>query len=262
MTAIAIQAQRVDVADLEQKVKAMYRDVALSPHAEYHFEMGRAMAERLGYQPEELDAIPGEAIDSFAGVGHHFDLADLGSGETVVDLGSGSGMDSFVAALKVGTQGRVIGIDMTDAQLAKAARIRDEAGFHQIRYRRGYIQSTGLDHSTADAVVSNGVINLAADKADVFIEAARLLKPGGRLAVSDIVTETALPESVTCDATLWAACIGGALQVDDYVDAIRSAGLEVEKVRDNPGYRFLSENARGAARRFGVRSVSILARKA
>src|SRR5712664_2506218 len=116
---------RVDTTALEQKVKAMYRDVALAPQGEFHFEMGRALAERLGYAPADLDAIPSEAIDSFAGVGYYFDLARLKPGETVVDLGSGSGTDSFIAAGKVGKTGTVIGVDMTDEQLAKAGRLRE-----------------------------------------------------------------------------------------------------------------------------------------
>lgn len=261
MTELATQFTRVDVTDLEQKVKAMYRDVAQNPHGDYHFEMGRAMAERLGYAPADLDAIPHESIDSFAGVGFYFDLAELKPGETVVDLGSGSGMDTFVAALKVGERGHVIGVDMTDEQLEKAERLRREGGFGQIRYHKGYIESTGLEDASADAVISNGVINLAADKAQVFAEAARVLKPGGRLAISDIVTEVALPEGITCDATLWAACIGGAMQVDAYTGAIREAGLQPQQVRDNSKYQFISENAQGATRQYGVKSVSILATK-
>jgi protein-L-isoaspartate O-methyltransferase len=113
-----------DPKELEIKVKAMYRSVAENPHGDFHFEMGRALAERLGYLPADLDRIPAEAIDSFAGVGYYFHLADLKEGETVVDLGSGSGMDSFIAALKVGARGKVFGIDMTDEQRAKAERLR------------------------------------------------------------------------------------------------------------------------------------------
>lgn len=261
MTAIALNPKRLDVAALEQKVKAMYRDVALEPHGEFHFEMGRALAERLGYASADLDAIPAPAIDSFAGVGHYFDLAALKPGETVIDLGSGSGMDVFVAALKVGRDGRVIGVDMTDEQLAKAERLRAAAAFTQVEFRKGYIELTGLASERCDAVISNGVVNLSPDKHVVFREAARLLKRGGRLALSDIVTEAQLPEGITCNATLWAACIGGAMQVGDYVAAIESAGLRVRTVRDNPAYRFISDNAQGATRKYGVKSVSILAVK-
>jgi 2-polyprenyl-3-methyl-5-hydroxy-6-metoxy-1,4-benzoquinol methylase len=261
MTEIALTPKRLDVAALEQKVKAMYRDVALDPHGEFHFEMGRALAERLGYAPADLDAIPSQAIDSFAGVGYYFDLAALKPGETVVDLGSGSGMDSFIAALKVGPRGRVIGVDMTDEQLAKAERLRAGAGLGHVEYRKGYIESTGLPDASCDAVISNGVINLAPEKDKVFREASRLLRPGGRLALADIVTAVQLPEGITCNATLWAACIGGAMQVDAYVAAIESAGLRVQRVKDNPAYQFISDNAQGATKKYGVKSVSIKASK-
>jgi len=261
MTTIALNPKRLDVAALEQKVKSMYRDVAVNPHGEFHFEMGRALAERLGYASADLDAIPAPAIDSFAGVGYYFDLAGLKSGETVVDLGSGSGMDAFVAALKVGRDGRVIGVDMTDEQLAKAEGLRAAGGFGNVEYRKGYIELTGLASTSCEAVISNGVVNLAADKSAVFREAARLLKRGGRLALADIVTEKQLPEGITCNATLWAACIGGAMQIGDYVAVIESAGLRVRTVRDNPAYQFISDNAQGATRKYGVKSVSILAVK-
>lgn len=261
MSANAELAKRLDVAALEQKVKAMYRDVAQNPHGEFHFEMGRTMAERLGYAPADLDAIPGEAIDSFAGVGYYFDLAALRPGETVVDLGSGSGTDAFVAALKVGAAGRVTGIDMTDEQLAKANRLRTGTRVANVSFRKAYIESTGLAAQCCDAVISNGVINLAPDKGEVFREAARLLKTGGRLALADIVTETQLPEGITCDATLWAACIGGAMRIGDYVSAIEAAGLRVKSVKDNPQYQFISKNAQGATKKYGVKSVSLVAIK-
>jgi protein-L-isoaspartate O-methyltransferase len=128
MSTIAVGTTGVNVTELERRVKAMYQDVAERPQGEFHFALGRALAERLGYARADLDAIPAEAIESFAGVGYHFDLLDLRSGEHVVDLGSGSGMDAFIAARKVGVTGRVTGIDMTGAQLAKARRLaRDHA---------------------------------------------------------------------------------------------------------------------------------------
>jgi ubiquinone/menaquinone biosynthesis C-methylase UbiE len=259
MTTAQVGTRSLDVAALETKVKAMYRSVALEPEGDFHFEMGRAMAERLGYVPTELDVIPSGAIDSFAGVGYYFDLAKVQPGERVVDLGSGSGMDSFVAALKVGPAGRVVGIDMTDEQLAKAERLRKTAGIAHIEYRKAYIQATGLADASFDLVISNGVINLAPDKSAVFREAARLLKPAGRIALADIVTEAQLPEGITCDATLWAACIGGAMQADDYLKSIRSAGFAVDQVRDNEQYRFISKNAQRAASKFGVKSISLVA---
>ncbi|MCC4117320.1 methyltransferase domain-containing protein [Aromatoleum toluclasticum] len=251
-----------DPCELEQKVKAMYQSVAEDPHGEFHFEMGRALAERLGYTPAELDRVPLPSIESFAGVGHHFDLAGPNAGESVLDLGSGSGMDTFVAALRVGPQGQVVGVDMTDAQRAKAEHLRDAHGFPQVVYVRGYIEDVPQPDASVDVVISNGVINLSADKPAVFREAARLLRPGGRLAISDIVSERQLPDGIVCNATLWAACIGGAAQQDDYRGMIEEAGLRVVRMRDNPAYRFLSENARAACAKYGVKSVSVLAVKA
>ncbi|RWL93723.1 methyltransferase domain-containing protein [Mesorhizobium sp.] len=250
-----------DPKDLETKVKDMYRAVAEHPDGEFHFEMGRALAERLGYPTDYLDRVPAEAIASFAGVGYYFHLAALVAGETVVDLGSGSGMDTFIAARHVGEKGKVIGVDMTDEQRAKADRLRDADSFTNVTYLKGYIEEVPLPAACADVVISNGVINLATDKGRVFQEAARLLKSGGRLAISDIVTEIQLPENIVCNSTLWAACIGGAAQQDSYRTLIEGAGLRVETVEDNPAYQFISENAKGASRKYGVKSVSILAVK-
>jgi len=251
-----------DPKELEAKVKAMYKSVAEDPHGDFHFEMGRTMAERLGYAPADLDRIPAESIESFAGVGYYFHLADVKPGETVVDLGSGSGMDTFIAALKVGPRGKVIGVDMTDEQRAKAERLRDRDGFLNVTYVKGYIESAPLPDGVADVVISNGVINLATDKSKVFAEAARLLKSGGRFAISDIVTEVQLPENIVCNSTLWAACIGGAAQQDNYRQMIEAAGLRLTTVKDNPQYQFISDNAKGASKKFGVKSVSLLAIKA
>jgi arsenite methyltransferase len=170
-------------------------------------------------------------------------------------------MDCFIAALKVGREGRVIGIDMTDAQLDKAERLRAGAGFANVAYHKGYIDKTGLEDGRADVVISNGVINLAHSKQAVFREAVRLLKPGGRIAISDIVTAMQLPDTVVCNADLWAACIGGAMQDDDYRRAIEGTGLRVQTIRDNAGYQFISANAKGAQQKWGVKSISVLALK-
>jgi arsenite methyltransferase len=250
-----------DAKDLEMKVKAMYRQVAEDPRGDFHFEMGRALAERLGYAPADLDRIPAEAIESFAGVGHYFHLAAIREGETVLDFGSGSGMDTFVASLKVGPRGKVIGVDMTDEQRAKAERLRDRDGFGNVSYLKAYIEEVPLPDASVDVVISNGVINLSPDKARVFSEAKRLLKPGGRFAIADIVTEAQLPQSIVCNATLWAACIGGAAQQLDYRGKIEAAGLRVKAVEDNAAYLFISDNARAASKKFGVKSISLLAVK-
>jgi arsenite methyltransferase len=259
--AMATTGSALNRRELETRVKDMYREVAEHPEKQFHFETGRALAERLGYTTDQLDGVSPEAIASFAGVGYYFDLAELRPGETVVDLGSGSGMDSFVAARLVGADGRVVGIDMTEAQLVKAERLAGAAGFGNVEFRKGYIEKLPIADASADVVISNGVINLSPEKGKVFAEAARALRPGGRLAIADIVTAVQLPQGITCDASLWAACIGGAMQRDDYRAAIEGAGLAVETVHENDQYRFVSEQARSATTTYGVRSVSILARK-
>lgn len=150
---------------------------------------------------------------------------------------------------------------MTDAQLEKARQLTADAGIGNVSFRVGHIEQLPLEDSSADVVISNGVINLSPDKPAVFAEAARVLRPGGRLALADIVTESQLPEGVTCDASLWAACIGGAAQVDDYREAITGAGFAIEIVRDNRRYRFLSASAVNAAAKWGVKSITLRARR-
>jgi arsenite methyltransferase len=239
----------VDVQDLERRVKDVYRQVALQPERTYHFEMGRPLAERLGYPADLLDQVPASALASFAGVGYYLDLAAPVAGDRVLDLGSGSGTDD----------GHVTGVDMTDEQLAKAERLRAEMDRKNVEFVRGYIQDPPLAAASVDLVVSNGVVNLAPDKSAVFRAAARVLAPGGRLALADIVSERPLTESITCNAELWASCIGGATQIDSYLAAIEEAGLQVKELRDNTAYEFLSESAQGATRTYGIKSISLLA---
>jgi ubiquinone/menaquinone biosynthesis C-methylase UbiE len=253
--------RQLDTVELTQRVQRMYEEVALEPDKEFHFETGRPLAERLRYPPADLDVIPAAAIDSFAGVGYFLDLAALQPGETVLDLGSGSGMDSFLAANQVGNAGRVIGVDMTAAQFAKARNLAADCGFTQAEFREGYIETPPVDDGSVDCVISNGVINLSPDKPAVFAAAARALRSGGRLALSDIVTEHQLPEGVTCDAALWAACIGGAMQRDGYRKVIEDAGFTITEWRTNSEYRFVSERADNATQKYGVTSISLKAVK-
>jgi arsenite methyltransferase len=258
-TRAVVAVATVNERELETKVKQMYRDVALHPGATFHFELGHKVAMAVGYDADLLDALPAEAVRSFAGVGYFFDLADLKPGESVVDLGSGSGMDAFYAACLVGPTGRVIGVDFTVEQLEKA---KAQAAGHdatQVEFRAGRIQELPTDDGRADCVISNGVINLCPDKAAVFAEAARVLRPGGRMAIADIITERQLTEAIVSNADLWAACIGGAAQQESYLRAIESAGFVVERVREN-AYEFISDRARNASAEYGVKSVSVLAR--
>lgn len=250
----------VDKDQLETKVKDMYRQVAEEPHGQFHFELGEQVALRAGYEPDRLQTVPAEAVESFAGVGYFFDLAGLSRGETVVDLGSGSGMDAFYAAGLVGPAGRVVGVDFTPEQLEKARRIAVSAGLDQVEFIEGPIESLPIRTASADCVISNGVINLAPDKAAVFAEAARILRPGGRLAIADIISERALTDAIVCNADLWAACIGGAALQDLYLEAIESSGFVVDQVRDND-YEFISDQARNASASYGVKSITVLATK-
>lgn len=249
----------IDVEELHAKVQAMYEQVAREPHQRFHFELGRDLALKLGYLQEELNGIPTSAVDSFAGVGYHFDLADVRPGQRVLDLGSGSGMDAFIAGTKVGSSGAIIGLDMTDAQLEKARMLADQHGYAHVSFVKGYLENLPFDSGTFDVVISNGVINLCADKGTVFREIARVLRPGGRFAISDILTEKPLTDNIVCDTTLWAACIGGATQQDQFREYVEEVGFTILEHRDNPEYQFISRSAQGATRDFGVKSSSISA---
>jgi SAM-dependent methyltransferase len=242
---------------LVRQVKLLYRQVAEEPHAPFHFPLGRTLAERVGYPADLLDRVPAEALASFAGVGYALDLAQLTPGLHVLDLGSGSGTDTFAAALLVGPTGRVTGVDMTAEQLAKAERLRD--GADHIEFVPGRLEALPFPDGSFDVVISNGVVNLCPDKALAFREAARVLRPGGRLALADIVSARPLPDTVTCNADLWSACIGGAAHETDYRAAIAAAGLKISTIRDVPDYRFLTAQARNASATYGVRSITLAA---
>jgi len=250
----------VNTEELEAKVKDMYRHVAQQPQDRFHFELGAPVALRAGYDADRLDEVPPGAVESFAGVGYFFDLADLQAGETVLDLGSGSGMDALYAAGLVGPTGHVYGVDFTQEQLDKARRIADDAGLAHVEFREGRIEALPLDDASVDCVISNGVINLCPDKKAVFAEAARVLRPGGRLAIADIISEQQLKDAIVCDADLWASCIGGAAQQELYLQAIESAGFTIAQHRVN-SYEFISDQARNASAKYGVKSISLLATK-
>jgi SAM-dependent methyltransferase len=250
----------VDADRLETKVKEMYGQVAREERAELHFEVGRALAEHLGYPAGLLDAIPAEAPASFAGVGYHLDLAALAPGEAVLDLGSGSGTDVFCAAVQVGRSGRVVGVDFTDQQLAKAARLAGRDGFGQVGFVEAGIDELPFEDATFDVVMSNGVINLSVVKSRVFAEAARVLRPGGRLAIADIVSGKPLKERTRRNVELWAACIAGAIPRTSYVETMAAAGFQVRHERRND-YRFISDRALDACGTYEVQSVSLEAVK-
>ena len=248
----------VDPDELARHIAEMYRDVANEVEQDLHFPTGRPLAEALGYSADLLNRVPADAVSSFAGVGYHFALARLLAGERVLDLGSGSGMDVFAAAAQVGPQGNVIGVDITPEQLVKARRlVRDD----HVSFRRARIEELPFEAGSFDVVISNGVVNLSSNKRRVFAEVARVLRAGGRLALADIVTERQIAARTACQAELWAACIAGASQEDLYLADIAAAGLELQVVQPNAGYRFTSERARRTTEKYGAHSISLLALK-
>jgi arsenite methyltransferase len=248
----------VDRAELERRVQEVYRGVARDPLAPRHFETGRDLALRLGYPKAVLDAVPDPAVASFAGVGYHLDLAALAPGERVLDLGSGSGTDAFCAAVGVGEAGRVVGIDFTDAQIEKAAGLAESNGISNVEFVAASIDHLPFADGSFDVVISNGVVNLSPVKDRVFAETARVLRPGGRLAIADIVSTTPLKESTRRNTELWAACIAGAIPTAAYLDTLAAAGFAITTTRRNE-YRFVSERAREACLTYGVASLSIAA---
>ena len=251
----------IDLAELRGYISNMYSDVACYPRGEFHFPTGRPLMERLGYDPGLLDRVPTSSLESFAGVGCHFSLGGLNPGDRVLDLGSGAGSDAYYAALIVGESGRVVGIDMTGPMLDRARKGLAAASGGSVDFVDGHIEELPFDAASFDVVISNGVINLTPRKPAVFAEIFRVLSPGGRLVVSDIVTGVELPQSVRENCELWAECIGGALEQQSYVKVVEDAGLAVEGVRVNEAYGFTQESTLAAAQRFQVRSISLLARR-
>jgi len=251
----------IDLQELRGYIADMYTDVATLPRGKFHFPTGRPLLEMLGYSPELLDKVPSGAIESFAGVGYHFDLEPLREGERVLDLGSGSGTDAFFAALQVGAKGHVTGLDMTDAMLEKAHRNLEVSSLSNVSFKKGFAESLPLDDQSFDVVISNGVINLSPVKETVFAEIHRVLVPGGRLMFSDIVTGVELPDSVRDNCALWAECIGGAQEAQRYLRLIEKAGFKIEKTSPNDSYEFTQDSTLSAAKKFRVHSISILARR-
>jgi SAM-dependent methyltransferase len=202
---------------------------------------GETTSRQVGYSEQELAAVPAEA-DLGLGCGNPTALVSLAAGEVVVDLGSGAGIDCFLAAQRVGPEGRVIGVDMTHEMLERSRRTAAEAGFANVEFRLGEIENLPVADRTADVVISNCVINLSTDKPRVFREALRVLKPGGRLMVSDLVLERPLPESVRRSVEAYAGCISGALLKQEYLEAIRAAGFVGVEIVGESGYAIGSSN--------------------
>lgn len=193
----------VDTEDVRTAIRAEYGEVANSPDKGFHFHTGRKLAGILGYPDEWLEGVPEAAIESFAGTGNPFAMGTLAPGERVVDIGSGAGIDSLIAAKMVGPEGEVIGVDMTPEMLAKSRRAAAEAGTGQVRFVDGFMEDLPVDDGWADVVISNGAVNLCPDKMRAFGEMRRILKPGGRLQIADILVDRPVSEAAKRKIDLW-----------------------------------------------------------
>lgn len=195
----------LDVDGLRRAIQEEYTLVAAEPERGFHFHTGRRLAEILAYDDEWLDAVPEATIASFAGTGNPFSLGPLTAGEHVVDVGCGAGIDSIIAAKMVGATGSVIGVDMTPAMVVKAREGAKEVEAHNVEFRQGLAESLPVADGWADVVISNGVLNLFPDKLAGLQEMARVLKPGGRLQIGDILVQKAVPDNGKRDINLWKA---------------------------------------------------------
>lgn len=193
----------LDLSVLRTAIQVEYQEVASDPTKGFHFHTGRFLADRLGYPAEIVDALPDSAVESFAGVGNPFSWGELHPGEAVLDLGSGAGFDAFFAARQVGPTGTVIGLDMTPAMNEKARASARHLGLDHVEFREGYLEELPIDEASVDVIISNGVINLCPDKETVMREAYRVLKPGGRLQISDIIVQREVPDSAKENIDLW-----------------------------------------------------------
>lgn len=224
MTQVAA-APLVDTTALRDAIRAEYAAVATDPGRGFHFHTGRPLARLLGYSDAVLAGIPEEAIASMAGTGNPFALGPVGEGEHVLDAGSGAGVDSIVAARLVGPAGAVIGVDMTEPMVDKARAAASLAAVPNVEFRVGYLEALPVDDGWADLVISNGVLNLVPDKAAALREMYRVLRPGGRLQLADIVLGRPVSDGARRDVSLWTGCIAGGLPRAELARIVADAGF-------------------------------------
>ena len=239
-------------------VSAMYTEVACEPLKGFHFPTGRLACLFVGYPAAQLDRVPGTAVESFAGVGYPFAVGAIREGDIVLDIGAGSGTDSLIASLLVGAAGKIYGLDMTQAMLEKFGRNIDAMGALNVKPLEGNAEEIPLADASVDVVTSNGVLNLVPDKPHAFREIARVLKPGGRLQISDISLAKPVSEKARMDPKLWAECVVGAVMEDEYLVMLRNAGLGVEITsRFDYFAGSASADTRRAAQGFGAHTIII-----
>lgn len=219
----------VDTEALRAAIRDEYEAVANEPSRGFHFHTGRRLANVLGYSDELLDGISEDAVASMAGTGNPFALGPVAAGERVVDCGSGAGVDSLVAGRLVGPDGRVIGVDMTRAMIEKARSAA--AGVSNVEFRLGYLEALPIDDGWADLVISNGVLNLVPDKPAALAEMRRVLRPGGRLQLADIVLGRPVADGSKLDVSLWTGCIAGGLPREELAALVAAAGFVDVEIR-------------------------------
>jgi arsenite methyltransferase len=210
---------------LREAIRAEYHFVATSPEQGFHYHTGRSLIPVVGYKEEWLTGIPESTIASFAGTGNPFSLGEIHAGEHVLDIGCGAGIDSLIASKKTGSAGMVIGVDMTPAMIRKAEKAARMMERYNVHFRQGFAEALPVDDGWADVIISNGVLNLTPDKRIVFAEMARVLKPGGRLQIADILITSPVPESSKKRADLWTGCIAGALMKEELEELVMEAGF-------------------------------------
>ncbi|MEK6719468.1 MAG: methyltransferase domain-containing protein [Chloroflexota bacterium] len=221
----------VDIESLRAAVRAEYAAVAEHPEQGFHFHTGTRLAAILGYPEEWIAGLPPSAVESMAGTGNPFALGELRPGERVVDCGSGAGADSLIAARVVGPSGRVIGVDMTPEMLAKARRNAEIAGLPNVEFREGLLEALPVPDDWADVAISNGVLNLVPDKTLALAELFRVIRPGGRIQLADIVLDRPVPGGSKSDVSLWTGCIAGGLLHDELASLVEGAGFRDVEVR-------------------------------
>lgn len=198
-----VTASSVDRAQLRKQIAQKYTDVAIDPGKGFHFHTGRVLAEMLGYDAATLNALPPRTVESFAGTGNPFSMGRLNPGETVLDIGCGAGFDALQAAQQVGTSGRVIAVDMTEAMREKTLAGAVALGLAHVEVREGYMEELPVEDASIDVVISNGVVNLTPDKVSVMSEVYRVLKPAGRIQIGDIIVHKEVPQDAKDDIDLW-----------------------------------------------------------
>lgn len=258
---VAILSNQRDV--IFDAVRRMYTEVAVAPEREFHFPTGRRACEFVGYPAAQLDLLPATAVESFAGVGYPFAANTVREGDVVLDIGSGSGTDALIAARLVGPAGRVIGLDLTEAMRDKLRVNAVRAGVDHVQALAGNAEAVPLPNASVDVVTSNGVLNLVPDKPLAIREIARILRPGGRLQLADIVVRSLPSEACRAQPELWAECIVGATTEASYVAAFEAAGLGSVAVLSRTDYFSGSSSAetRKVAGSFGAHTVVLRAEK-